>query len=156
MKRVLAILMAAGLALLLLAPAADYAYKAGGGGRPVRGVTKSRRRWRRGRCRRTGACVATSATDSTMMTNLRRVGTHWTGEVPARPRMRHADVLAMTDRCRSCHQQEYAQWRNGPHSVTFEALFLDKKHNSERILMDDCFRCHGCTSKAGSGIWFSR
>jgi len=27
--------------------------------------------------------------------------------------------------------------------VRYEPLFLDKKQNTERHLMDDCLRCHG-------------
>jgi hypothetical protein len=49
----------------------------------------------------------------------------------------------MVDRCRSCHPQEFATWAAGPHSVRYEPLFLDKKQNTERHLMDDCLRCHG-------------
>ena len=49
----------------------------------------------------------------------------------------------MVDRCRSCHPQEFATWAAGPHSVRYQPLFLDKKQNTERHLMDDCLRCHG-------------
>jgi hypothetical protein len=49
----------------------------------------------------------------------------------------------MTDQCKGCHQQEYAAWRSGPHSATYARIFLDKKRNTENMLMDDCLRCHG-------------
>src|ERR1039458_4201226 len=49
----------------------------------------------------------------------------------------------MVDRCQSCHREEFAQWQSGPHSATYARIFLDKKQNTNRLLMDDCLRCHG-------------
>ena len=57
--------------------------------------------------------------------------------------MRDVDVLAMTLDCKTCHQQEYASWHAGPHSATYSQIFADPVHNSKRMLMDDCLRCHG-------------
>lgn len=86
-------------------------------------------------------CV--SCHESSTSTNLRRVATHLAGRTPDRPQLRHTDVLALVDRCRDCHRQEFAQWQAGPHSATFERIFTDKPHNEKRRLMDDCLRCHG-------------
>jgi hypothetical protein len=80
---------------------------------------------------------------SSLATNLRRVATHLAGQTPERPKLPHAQVLAMMDRCRQCHRQEFAQWQAGPHAATFARIFLDKEHNAKRPLMDDCLRCHG-------------
>ncbi len=77
------------------------------------------------------------------MTNARRVVEHNFGQVAERAQLRPGDVFAILQRCQNCHPQEYASWAAGPHSVKYEPLFLDKKHNSERHLMDDCLRCHG-------------
>ena len=55
----------------------------------------------------------------------------------------------MVERCQSCHRQEFAQWQSGPHSATYARIFLDKKHNQNRLLMDDCLRCHGMHFEGG-------
>ncbi|MCL4401983.1 MAG: cytochrome c family protein, partial [Acidobacteria bacterium] len=65
------------------------------------------------------------------------------GQAPEQIHLGLDDVLAMVDRCRNCHQQEYAQWRSGPHSTTYARIFMDPEHNRKRLLMDDCLRCHG-------------
>ena len=65
------------------------------------------------------------------------------GQPPESIRLRDVDVLAMTTKCQSCHQHEYASWHAGPHSVTYAQIFTDPTHNSKRRLMDDCLRCHG-------------
>jgi hypothetical protein len=80
---------------------------------------------------------------SGMETNLRRVSTHFSGDIPEQIQMRTGDVLAMTDRCRGCHQQEFAQWNSGAHSTTYARIFTSAGHNRKRLLTDDCLRCHG-------------
>ena len=75
--------------------------------------------------------------------NMRRVVTHLRGEVPEEVRLRNQDVLRMISRCGKCHQQEFADWSAGPHSVTYSKIFLDKDHNQKQVPMDDCLRCHG-------------
>jgi hypothetical protein len=80
---------------------------------------------------------------SSLAANVRRVARHATGNVPERVHLQLEDALQMVDRCRSCHQAEFAQWRSGPHSTTFARIFMDPEHNRKRRLMDDCLRCHG-------------
>ncbi len=76
--------------------------------------------------------------------NLRRLIKHIQGEAPSQVLLvRQVDIDRVTGRCAECHQQEYAAWRAGPHSVTYADIFLDEEHNTKRLLMDDCFRCHG-------------
>lgn len=77
------------------------------------------------------------------LTNARRVATHFLGRTPERVRIRDVDVNQLTERCASCHAQEFADWKAGPHSVTYGKLFLDEEHNRKRLLIDDCLRCHG-------------
>jgi hypothetical protein len=77
------------------------------------------------------------------LNNMRRLMTHLRGDVPEQIRLRTKDVLRMGERCQKCHQQEYADWAAGPHSATYATMFLDKTHNRQRPLMDDCLRCHG-------------
>ena len=80
---------------------------------------------------------------STLATDLRRVAAHMKGEVPEEVHLGTADVFAMLPRCEKCHQQEFAEWRAGPHSATYAKLFTDREHNRQRVLIDDCLRCHG-------------
>src|ERR1039457_4356479 len=42
-------------------------------------------------------------------------------------------------------------WESGPHSAGFARIFLDKKHNTANMLMDDCLRCHGMYYEGGIG-----
>lgn len=81
--------------------------------------------------------------------NLRRLVTHIREKAADPVRLRNADIPALMDRCRKCHQQEFAQWQSGPHSVSYSAIFLDKKHNAKEQLMDDCLRCHGMHFEGG-------
>ena len=81
--------------------------------------------------------------------NASRVYAHLQGDLPENIRIRNIDLPAMVTRCQSCHQQEYAQWQSGPHSATYSRIFLDKTHNTNRRLMDDCLRCHGMHFEGG-------
>jgi len=81
--------------------------------------------------------------------NASRVYYHLKGDLPEQIRIRNADVPAIVERCRSCHQQEFAQWQAGPHSATYARIFTDKEHNTGRLLMDDCLRCHGMHYEGG-------
>jgi hypothetical protein len=81
--------------------------------------------------------------------NASRVYAHTTGNLPEQIRMSNDDVLAIVQRCQSCHRQEFAQWSSGPHSATYTRIFTDKAHNHNRQLMDDCLRCHGMHFEGG-------
>lgn len=75
--------------------------------------------------------------------NIRRAVAHATGEVPEQPHIGTPDIGGLVERCRKCHQQQYAEWKSGPHSATYSRIFANAEHNKKRRLMDDCFRCHG-------------
>lgn len=77
------------------------------------------------------------------LNNIRRLVSHLRGDLPEQVRLKTRDVLRASERCQKCHREEYAVWRSGPHSVTYADLFLDKTHNRQRALADDCLRCHG-------------
>lgn len=81
--------------------------------------------------------------------NLHRLIAHLRGEVPEQVRLKTKDALQMGQRCRKCHQQEYADWAAGPHAVTYAEVLLDKSHNRRLRLMDDCLRCHGMYFEGG-------
>jgi RNase P subunit RPR2 len=77
------------------------------------------------------------------LNNMRRVFTHLRGDVPQRIRLKNDLLFETMDRCQKCHEQEFAEWQAGPHSTTYAKVFLDSDHNRQRLLMDDCLRCHG-------------
>jgi Cytochrome c554 and c-prime len=81
--------------------------------------------------------------ENNLATKLRHIRAHITGNVPEAIRLRDVDALAMTASCQRCHQQEYSSWHAGPHSATYRQIFADPRQNTQRRLMDDCFRCHG-------------
>jgi len=75
--------------------------------------------------------------------NIRRLVTHLRGSIPEKIRIKDRDMTRTMARCQKCHQQEYANWQAGPHSATYAEMFLNTTHNQQRLLMDDCLRCHG-------------
>jgi hypothetical protein len=77
------------------------------------------------------------------LANFRRVVSHFGGREGEEIHLKHTDLMPVVERCHKCHQQEFADWQAGPHGTTYAKIFLDKKHNSQRLLIDDCLRCHG-------------
>jgi hypothetical protein len=75
--------------------------------------------------------------------NVQRLSAHLNGDIPEQPRIRGTESPALIERCRSCHQQQYADWKAGPHSATYARIFTNEEHNRKHRLMDDCLRCHG-------------
>ncbi len=140
-------LVVAGLALLV--PGASLYYESGAGA----GCTRCHEmnafydQWRSSSHREIGCaeCHGGAFTPDLAFhwNNASRVYYHLKGEVPPQIRMRNIDVLKMVERCQGCHRQSYAQWQSGPHSATYARIFTDQKHNTDRLLMDDCLRCHG-------------
>ncbi|MEI9977372.1 MAG: NapC/NirT family cytochrome c [Ignavibacteriota bacterium] len=65
------------------------------------------------------------------MDNVHRAYAHWRGDLPERITFPNRDVDEMTAQCQSCHRQEYAAWKAGGHSATYERIFLDKKHTPQ-------------------------
>lgn len=76
------------------------------------------------------------------LNNISRLAAHLRGRIPEEIRLRTDDVLKIEERCVKCHREEYASWSAGPHSASYVKIFLDKDHNSNTLLMDDCLRCH--------------
>lgn len=81
--------------------------------------------------------------------NISRAFAHVGGDLPEQINLSNGHVTAVSDQCRSCHRQEYAAWQSGPHSATYSRIFLDRKHNTGNMLMDDCLRCHGMYFEGG-------
>jgi len=142
-----AILVAA--AVLLMAPASSFYFETGSGRRctschemqPLyeRWAGSSHRGIACGKCH--GDALTTDV--SFHQNNARRAYQHLRGDLPERIAFPNSAAQAMTEQCESCHRQEYAAWKAGPHSATYARIFLDKKHNTENMLIDDCLRCHG-------------
>lgn len=87
--------------------------------------------------------ACTSCHEDNLVRNLKRLSEHLKGDVPEQPRVAMKNAVAMVQRCRTCHQQQYAEWKAGPHSASYARIFTNKEFNSKHRLMDDCFRCHG-------------
>lgn len=83
------------------------------------------------------------------LNNMKRVFAHLHGDVPEKPRLRNADVLAMTLPCQRCHQQEFADWRASGHSASYSEILLNPTQNRKQLLMDDCLRCHAMHFQGG-------
>jgi hypothetical protein len=83
------------------------------------------------------------------LNNIRRLVSHLRGNLPEHVRLRTKDALQVSGRCRNCHEGEYAGWAASSHSATYAEIFLDKKHNRQQHLMDDCLRCHGMHFEGG-------
>ncbi len=52
-------------------------------------------------------------------------------------------VIETMNRCKACHENEYANWLASGHSASYSHIFLDEKHNTTEQLNFDCLRCHG-------------
>jgi hypothetical protein len=83
------------------------------------------------------------------LNNMRRLVTHLRGNVPEQVRLKTRDTFRVAERCRTCHQQEYAGWASSLHSASYSEIFLDPKHNRQHLLADDCLRCHGMHFEGG-------
>ena len=81
--------------------------------------------------------------------NATRLALHLRGAVAEQIRLKADQVRDIVARCQSCHQREFADWKAGPHGSTYSRIFLDAKHNTKRLLMDDCLRCHGMFTEGG-------
>ena len=82
-------------------------------------------------------------------TNISRAVSHLRGELPEQVELANRQVTKTSELCASCHRQEFAAWRSSGHSATYSRIFLDQKHNTRNMLMDDCLRCHGMYFEGG-------
>jgi hypothetical protein len=148
-KRILLIAPLVAVGLTLMAPGTSLYFESGGGKRctachemrPVYDLWSNSSHRNIG-CEKCHGWALT--TDIPFHTNnAARAYAHLRGDLPERIRLGNRFVLAMVSQCGSCHRQEYASWLSGPHSATYARIFLDKKHNTANMLIDDCLRCHG-------------
>lgn len=139
------VLLAAGLGAI---PAAHYYYESswGEGCARCHEIRQNFDYWRNSTHRKINC---TECHESSIQTNLRRVKTHFFGDIPERIHFPSEDVFAMVDKCQKCHRQEFAQWSSGLHATVYSRIFTDPEHNRNRHLMDDCLRCHGMYLEGG-------
>ncbi len=52
-------------------------------------------------------------------------------------------LLEVMNNCQRCHSSEFAKWSAGGHSVDYQHVFLNTKHNTTEQISFDCLRCHG-------------
>lgn len=71
------------------------------------------------------------------------VFSHYTEKYHEDMRLTEIQVVEMTQRCQSCHENEYAGWLESGHSATYMDMFLNETHDSIEQPYDDCLRCHG-------------
>ena len=154
MKRRLALLAAAAFAVLLL-PAGSlyYEYSAGDACARCHEIRNNHDLWQAS-SHRGVKCAECHGSITTLdagfhINNVRRLVQHIRGGFSDPVRLRNQDIPQLMERCRACHQQEFAQWQSSTHSVTYSKVFLDPKHNREHPLMDDCLRCHGMHFEGG-------
>ena len=58
-------------------------------------------------------------------------------------RMSEAQIVEIMNRCEGCHRTQFADWKSGGHSVTYQRIFMNETHNKMEKPYWDCFRCHG-------------
>jgi len=83
------------------------------------------------------------------LTSARNLYLHLRDQSSEEIRVAGDGLMPLLESCRNCHRQEFADWAAGPHSSTYARLYLDEKHNRQRLLIDDCLRCHGMHYQGG-------
>jgi hypothetical protein len=58
-------------------------------------------------------------------------------------RMSEDQLLDVMQRCKGCHQTEFAKWNSGGHAMNYSEVFLNSGHNKAEPIYEDCLRCHG-------------
>ena len=157
MKRLIVISGLVLAALMLLLPGSELYYESGRGARctTCHEMQQVYDQWHASTHRATpcGDCHGNALTPDAAfhMRNAHRLYSHLKGDLPERVGFGNTFVIAMTERCASCHRQEYSAWQSGPHSSSYADVLLDQKHNTANMLMDDCLRCHGMFFEGGIG-----
>ncbi len=68
---------------------------------------------------------------------------HITKTEPAKVRISEDQRLEVMQRCKGCHETEYAKWNSGGHAMNYAEIFLNIAHNKAEPIHEDCLRCHG-------------
>lgn len=155
MKRLLIAGAIAVVAAVLAVPAGSLYFEMGGGSRctSCHEMQPNFDVWHASSHRRIGCekCHGNALTFNIDFhrTNITRAISHVRGELPEQILLASRQVTATSEMCAACHRQEFAAWQAGPHSASYARIFLDRKHNTQNMLMDDCLRCHGMYFEGG-------
>jgi hypothetical protein len=68
---------------------------------------------------------------------------HVKGKEGGNIRLAEEQLLEVMTNCQRCHTSEFADWTSGGHSIDYQHIFLNSKHNSTEQINSDCLRCHG-------------
>lgn len=155
MKRVVFVAAVIVIALVLMAPGTGLYFESGKGARctSCHEMDSVYDRWHAS-SHRGIACEkchggALTLDASFHINNAKRAIAHLRGDIPERVGFGNDHVQAMSEKCKSCHEQEFAAWQAGSHSATYTRILLDKDHNTKNALIDDCLRCHGMHFEGG-------
>ncbi|MGD0755064.1 MAG: multiheme c-type cytochrome [Bacteroidales bacterium] len=78
---------------------------------------------------------------------------HHIGKIkPDNVKISEVQRLEVMQRCKSCHQTEYAKWNSGGHAMNYSGVFLNSVHNKAETINEDCLRCHGMFYDEGTVI----
>lgn len=58
-------------------------------------------------------------------------------------KLNEEQLMEVLNNCNRCHSSEFAKWTSGGHSIDYQHVFLNAKHNSAEQINFDCLRCHG-------------
>jgi len=58
-------------------------------------------------------------------------------------RLEEKQLIEVMNNCERCHTAEFADWSSGGHSMDYQHVFLNAKHNATEQINFDCLRCHG-------------
>lgn len=58
-------------------------------------------------------------------------------------KLNEEQLMEVLNNCNRCHSSEFAKWTSGGHSIDYQHVFLNTKHNSTEQINFDCLRCHG-------------
>ncbi len=75
--------------------------------------------------------------------NSRRLVSHYSEERHDDLRLTEEQVVEAMNRCKACHEREFADWTSSGHSARYSDIFLHPGHNQVEQLNSDCLRCHG-------------
>jgi len=146
--RLLAALIGAALAAILAVPGGSLYFESGGGKRctSCHEMQPNFDAWHTS-SHRNVSCAKCHEGES--ITNLKRAAAHLRKELPEQINLASKQVEKTNELCEPCHRNEYASWKASRHSATYSRIFLDQKHNTKHMLMDDCLRCHGMYFEGG-------
>ncbi|MFB3904801.1 MAG: multiheme c-type cytochrome [Acidobacteriota bacterium] len=75
--------------------------------------------------------------------NSRRLATHYSDQPHDDLRLTEEQIVQTMNRCKACHEREFADWTSSGHSARYSDIFLHPGHNQTQQLNSDCLRCHG-------------